>query len=240
MTVKETFIRKGDLLGKPRFHTMAIVEEVISLQEQGYTDEEIVAYLQERGLSPNEIEQALNQSKIKIAVSNQGEDEYTYQSDQAQQGDEQQYPEQSQQYYQPQQEYPPAETISEIVDQLLAEKLKKINESISTLIDFKISIETKMTDINSRLKKVEDQIDNIKDSVIGKIGSYGRQIETVNKEVEAMQESFGKMVNPMIDRARTSQMHHSYHKKAGKSKIKQKQKSGRSSSSKKKIIGTGM
>ena len=213
---------------------MSVVEEVISLQEQGYTDDEIIAYLQERGLSPNEIEQALNQSKIKMAVQNQGE-EYTYQNDQyAQQNENQGY---QQQYTQ---EYLPAETISEIVDQILAEKLKKINEPISILIDFKINIETKITDINSRLKKVEDQIDIIKESVIGKIGSYGKQIDIVNKEVEAMQESFGKMVNPMIDRARTSQMHHSYHKKAGKSKIKQKQKSGRSSSSKKKIIGTGM
>ena len=178
---------------------MSIVDEVISLQEQGYTDEEIAAYLQERGLSPNEIEQALNQSKIKIAVSNQGnQEEYTNQQPEQynqQNGNQQSYESQ-------QQEYTPAETISEIVDQLLSEKLKKINESVSLLADFKINIETKITDINSRLKKVEDQIDSIKDSVIGKIGSYGRQIETVNKEVEAMQESFGKMVNPLTDRAR--------------------------------------
>lgn len=205
---------------------MSVVEEVISLQEQGYTDEEIIAYLQERGLSPNEIEQALNQSKIKIAVS-KNEDEYTYQSPEKQEA--QQYAENQQGYqqgygqqYQSPQEYLPSETISEIVDQLLAEKLKKINESISLLIDFKISIETKMSDINARLKKVEDQTDSIRESVIGKIGGYGRQIEAVNKEIEAVQESFGKMVNPLTDRARASKMHDSYHKKTGKAVKKSK------------------
>lgn len=174
---------------------MSIVEEIISLQEQGYTDEEIISWLQERGLTPNEIEQALNQSKIKTAVTGEEEQEQQYDQQDTDQGYQQEY---QQQY----QEYPPAETISEIVDQLLAEKLKRINESISILIDFKISIETKITDVNSRLKKVEDQLDSIRDSVIGKIGNYGRQIETVNREIEAMQDSFGKMVNPLTERAR--------------------------------------
>src|SRR3989344_4397433 len=36
-------------------------------------------------------------------------------------------------------------------------------------------------------------------SVLEKVGSYGQGIESIKKEMSMMQDSFGKMVNPILD-----------------------------------------
>jgi hypothetical protein len=52
---------------------MGILEQVTTLKNQGLSEEEIISQMQEKGMSPKMINDALNQSKIKSAIS-PGED----------------------------------------------------------------------------------------------------------------------------------------------------------------------
>ena len=56
---------------------MAILDDVIQMQAQGITDEEINKKLRDEGSSPAEINDALNQAKIKMAVSQSPEEQFT-------------------------------------------------------------------------------------------------------------------------------------------------------------------
>ncbi len=48
---------------------MATLDKVIQMQQEGRSDTEIMAGLQNEGISPAEINNAINQAKIKNAVS---------------------------------------------------------------------------------------------------------------------------------------------------------------------------
>jgi len=48
---------------------MAILDQIIQMQQEGKTDTEIMAQLQNQGESPAAINDALNQARVKSAVS---------------------------------------------------------------------------------------------------------------------------------------------------------------------------
>lgn len=225
---------------------MAALEQVMQLKEQGYSEQDIVQYLKDQGVSPKEIYDALGQSTIKSELNresayNQG----TFPASANQQignGDyntssqpipmdysmqpsmmnpkEQQMPEASQeqypgyQYQQPQQGYQDyypeyqssdVETITEIAEQLFEEKNEKLQKQISSLTAFKEETLAEIERINQRLEKIENNFNNLQASIIKRIGEYGEDIKSIAKEMHANQESFSKMLNPIIDNAREVQ-----------------------------------
>jgi len=57
------------------------------------------------------------------------------------------------------------------------------------------------------LKRMEKTIDKLQMAILEKVGSYGRGLESIKKEMIMMQDSFGKMVNPLSELA--ERKHHS-------------------------------
>ena len=53
-----------------------------------------------------------------------------------------------------------------------------------------------------RLKKVEDLMQELQLAILKKIGQYGEDISTISKELQSTQDSFSKLVNPIIDNKR--------------------------------------
>ena len=196
------------------------------MQSQGLSDAEISQKLQEQGANPKEIDDAISQSKIKAAVFDNSNYEQTgqnsiignndmqpsitsqpstqeVQTPQAPQQQEYYYPEQYQQeYYQPQQQGTSPETISEIAEQIVVEKISEIKKTTSNLLDFKTIIDAKVSSIDSRLKKIETTIEKLQSSIIGKVGDFGQAIEDIKSEIYGMEESFSKVINPLVEKGR--------------------------------------
>ena len=205
---------------------MALIETVKQMQSQGLSDAEISQKLQEQGANPKEIDDALNQSRIKAAVfenssyeqngqnaiigNNEMKPSITSQSTEETQAPQQQEyyytPEQypQQEYYQPQQQGASPETISEIAEQIVVEKISEIKKTTSNLLDFKTIIEAKVSSIDSRLKKIETTIEKLQSSIIGKVGDFGQAIEDIKSEIYGMEESFSKVINPLVEKGRHS------------------------------------
>ena len=204
---------------------MALIESVKQMQQQGLSDAEISQKLQEQGANPKEIEDAINQAKIKAAIFDSSNYEQTGQDSvignnkmqpsinsqpsaqevQAPQQQEYYYtPEQypQQEYYQPPQQGASPETISEIAEQIVVEKISEIKKTTSNLIDFKTIIEAKVSSIDSRLKKIESTIEKLQSSIIGKVGDFGQAIEDIKNEMYGMEESFSKVINPLVEKGR--------------------------------------
>lgn len=203
---------------------MTALEQVMQLKNQGMGDEQIINTLQQQGVSPNEINTALSQAQIKNAVTAEqaqaGQEQYApAQTPMTQeiQPTQDQYAQPEAQGYTPQEEYYPQEgydqgyppqqgagfdsdTIIEIAEQVFTEKIKKIEKQLNELNEFKTLTQTKVQNIDERLKKIETMIDKLQITILEKIGSYGQNIESIKKEMGMMQNSFGKMINQVVDK----------------------------------------
>jgi hypothetical protein len=247
---------------------MGVLEQIMELKRTGIPENEIISKLREQGVSPNAITEALNQAKIKSAVSSGGgvknemepsmmgpegaepppkelpteggfsdadltpmpkryqeplpqrggpvsqevsdEEEYVPrpQGESYLNQDQQQYPQdqyQQEQYmpqeYAPQQEYgystgiSDTDTMIEITEQVFSEKIKTIQKQVEDLNEFKVLGQTKIDNISDRLKRIELHIDRLQAAILEKVGSYGRGLEGIKKEMGMMQQSFGKIVS---------------------------------------------
>ena len=93
------------------------------------------------------------------------------------------------------------DTIIEIAEQVFSEKIKKEQKQISSLNEFATLIETRITNDHERLKRIESIIDKLQIAILEKIGSYGKDIESIKNEMGMMQESFEKMVPVLHEKA---------------------------------------
>jgi hypothetical protein len=209
---------------------MGALEQVTQMRREGRTDEEIISKLKEQRVSPKEINEALNHSQIKNAVSDiRGDDppeplpedsqQYSDQSygDYNQTTQEQQnvgydqsqvYNPQPQEYY-PQQSYQgygdtysqqtSTDTIIEVSEQVFEEKSSDIVKKIDSFEEFKSLTQTRLEDLNERVKRIEMLMDKLQAAILEKIGSYGSNLESIKKEMSMMQDSFSKTLSPMVE-----------------------------------------
>ena len=188
---------------------MTALEQINQMRNQGMADEQIISSLQQQGISPNEINQALSQAQIKSAVADDyvpQQDTYTPQQTQGYSTQPQQAPPEEiyQQDYSPQQEgyadYGVAtgnstDTMIEIAGQVFSEKIQKIQKKVDEMNEFKTISQTKIENIDERLKKIEKIIDTMQIKILEKVGNYGRELDKTKKELAMVEDSFGKIVN---------------------------------------------
>jgi len=149
---------------------------------------------------------------IKSAVQNSEEMEPSMLQEQQDQQDQQGFQPSSpapesipgyQDYYQQQQRYQdysqaqPAvssDTISEISEQIVAEKFSIIKTELEKVIDFRNTVETKIQTIDDRLKQIEKIIERLQLSVLQKVGEYITNVDDIKKEVIETQKSIKSLV----------------------------------------------
>ncbi|MEM3112900.1 MAG: hypothetical protein QXI33_00555 [Candidatus Pacearchaeota archaeon] len=94
------------------------------------------------------------------------------------------------------------DTVSEIASQILDEKMVKTNKIIKELTEFKTLIDAKVDRIDERLNKIESIIDQLQLMLIRKATEQEQNIEDIKSEMIEMQRGFGKIINPLVDKAR--------------------------------------
>lgn len=210
---------------------MAILEQIMQMKSQGMADREISTRLQEQGVSPRAIMDALNQSKIKEAVEKETEEEQesfergippqptgsetytpsTYESNERQENyQEPYYSKKSSEEYYPQEGYGESyaperagtDTIIEIAEQVFEEKMKKIEKNLEEIGEFSVIANSKLSNFQERIMKIENMIENLQIKILEKVGSYGQGLDSIRKEMSMMQDSFSKTL-PKIFESKT-------------------------------------
>lgn len=185
---------------------MGILEEINQLQNQGANQSQIISQLQERGYSNKQIQDAFGQAQIKNAVAGEETGIPAPSPDENQMGggyspstqeiDYSQYPQESysgESYQAPQQDYSGgSDVFIDIAEQVFNERIKKIQQQLESLNEFKVMGETKIDNLDTRLRKIEDIIDKLQISILNKVGSYGDTLNSIQKEMGMMQNSFSK------------------------------------------------
>lgn len=201
---------------------MGLLETVNQMKKQGRTDSEIITELQEQGVAPKNIQDALSQSQIKQAISQEEEvtnfpptpeeEEYSPSPQLMPITQEQAFPEQNyngnyeNQNYAPQQYadanygYNPGtgldtDTIIEVSEQVFSEKVKEIQKQIDAMSEFSSLATTKIQNMQERLKRIETTIDKLQLSILDKVGSYGQNLESIKNEMSMIESSFSKLAS---------------------------------------------
>ena len=104
----------------------------------------------------------------------------------------------SQDYYAPQNTLD-TETISEIAEQVAIEKLNEFKKKTGDLVSFKNSIQNNVSDIDERLKRIENSIDKLQQAVIGKIGEFGESNAMIHQDLDNLHGTVSKLMNPLMD-----------------------------------------
>ena len=207
---------------------MGVLEQISQMRNQGMDDENIVRNLQERGIPPKAINDALNQAEIKKAVSDdefeapgpsqQRQSQYVPRTQEMESQYQGQGESQQQEYYPQQQGYADYSqeggidtgTIMEVAEQVFNEKMQKFQKQIKDVADFKELANSKIDSLSERMKRIENMIDRIQVEILEKVGSYGKGVENIQKEMEMMQDSFGKVINPLADRTSSRMQKQNY------------------------------
>ena len=207
---------------------MGALSQIKEMKNKGMEEDQIYQSLQEKGMSPREIQDAFNQEKIKDAViAEEGEKYqemphepieetpvperegsfYVPKTQEIGNSEENYVPQAQEEAYSPQSYgeeqyqgyadgggYENTDTIIEIAEQVFNEQIRKIEKKLDSLSEFATLAQTKLTNNNERIKRIESVMDKLQIAILEKIGSYGKNIESTKKEMEMMQDSFSKVL----------------------------------------------
>ena len=88
-----------------------------------------------------------------------------------------------------------SDTITEISEQVVSEKLFDIRKQLEKNIDIKNTLTAEITHIDERLQRIEKIIDRLQLSILQKVGEYTSSVSDLKKELLETQKSF-KALSP--------------------------------------------
>lgn len=84
------------------------------------------------------------------------------------------------------------DTMIQVAEQVFQEKVKNLQNQLDVLNEFRTIAQTKVENIDERLKRIETTIDKLQIAILDKVGSYGKGLERTKKELAMVQDTFRK------------------------------------------------
>ncbi len=88
----------------------------------------------------------------------------------------------------------------EIAEQVVAEKMKKFQMQLRDAMEFRDIFESRLTDLTERLGRMEKMFDKMQMTVIDKVSNYGENLNLIKREMNMIEDSFAKVINPLMDK----------------------------------------
>ena len=87
----------------------------------------------------------------------------------------------------------------EIAESIIEEKWNEFVDSINRIIEWKDSIETRVTKVEQQLADLRGSFDKLHEGVLGKLGDYDKGISTVTVEIKALEKVFQKILPGFVE-----------------------------------------
>ena len=87
-----------------------------------------------------------------------------------------------------------SDTIAEISEQIVSEKLSDVRRKMEKIISSKTELDAKTESIEERLRRIEKIIDTLQTSILRKVGDYVTNVEDIKKELIETQKTMGKVL----------------------------------------------
>jgi hypothetical protein len=172
------------------------VEQVLTMQRQGMSNNQITQTLQQQGYSPQQVFDAMNQASIKGTVSPAPAEQMPPAEAPMPPGP----PGGPAPPGMPPPPMPPppgaapAEGIEETIEAVVEEKWKEISATISKLNEWKETVDARMTKFEQSMKDIKADMDNLHKAIVSKIGEYDQNLLNVGTEIKAMEKVFSKVL----------------------------------------------
>jgi uncharacterized protein YoxC len=178
--------------------SVAPTDQVLSMRQQGLTNNQIIQNLQRDGYQTNQIFDAMNQADMMTSVQQTPPEQLT--------PEQLSYPGQNttqqETFQQPLEPQPPPvpeagldkESVEEIVEAIIDEKWQDLVKDINKVIEWKNKMESKINHIEQRINDLKDNFDKLHKALISKIGEYDQNILNVGTEIKAMEKVFQKIL----------------------------------------------
>lgn len=192
------------------------VNMVLKMKEQGFSNNQIVQYLQREGYKSHQIFDAINQADMKGGSAlppQEGMVEAPPEQDQMQQMPQQAVseqpmqqempPEMPEQY--PQGYYPYAqqgssrEEVEELVESVVEDKWNELMKSMNKVFEWKDLTEKRIDKIEHSINALKENFESLHQGILGKIGDYEQSISAVGTDVKALEKVFSKILPTLTE-----------------------------------------
>jgi hypothetical protein len=188
----------------------SVVDMVVSMMQQGYSDDDIVAQLQSQGLPPEQIQDAMSQAGM--ATGAPVYDQWGQQGGMppgappgappgppgappgAPAG-----PPGGPPGAGPSGPAPGREQIEEVAESIVQEKWQDLLKDLNKLKEWQTKTDTDLGKIQSDIDNLKQTFDNLHKGVLGKIGEYDKNLSMVGTEIKAMEKVFQKVLPTFTD-----------------------------------------
>lgn len=178
-------------------------EKVISLRDQGFTNDQIMQALQKDGYAADKIGDAMQQADIKKGITKAD----------LERGGPMPNPEMQPGGVPPLVPQPEAPTVSvteeedtatqerieEVAEAIIDERWDELTENIKLIVDWKNKVEARVAQIEANMNAMKDNFDKLHEAVIGKISEYDQNIRGVGTNIKALEQVFQKILPGFVD-----------------------------------------
>ncbi|MFC1741430.1 hypothetical protein ACFL3V_02755 [Nanoarchaeota archaeon] len=185
-------------------------ESILSMRQQGLSNNQIIAALQRQGYNTNQILDAMNQADIRTQTKRPFDQGGNMQDPNVPgapvpgaEGAGMPVPGAAPM---PGEELPPmdmggADTgrIEEVAEAIIEEKWTDLMENINRIVEWKDKTENRLTQMETMMKSIKDDFDKMHTSILDRVGDYDKHISDVGTEVKALEKVFQKVLPGFIE-----------------------------------------
>ncbi|MBN1377570.1 hypothetical protein JW949_04545 [Candidatus Woesearchaeota archaeon] len=202
-----------------------ILNNVSQMKKQGYSNDQIIKFLQDRGYNSQQIFNVLNDFDVNSKNNLQPDEQFT--SPLGEQNTDIPKPSSFPVPHPRQNLYPNSTsnspTTEELVESIIDEKWNEIVEDINKIIDWKNKTEERIAELNQKFEDLKDGFDKLHNSILGKVKEYDSHIQEVGSEVKAMEKVFSRVLPSFTDNVnKLEKISSSISKKSSKKGAKKK------------------
>ena len=170
------------------------VDQVKAMRARGFDNNQIVQALQRNGYSSTQIFDALNQADL-VSGSAMPSEQSSFMQGQpplppSEAGDQ----DAGQDYVDGGGASVTNEEIEELVESVIDEKWNELAKDINKIVEWKNDVDSRIAKIEQRIDGIKDDFDKLHQAIIGKIGDYDKNILEVGAEIKAMEKVFSKVL----------------------------------------------
>ncbi|MCW1296213.1 MAG: hypothetical protein OH319_00845 [Candidatus Parvarchaeota archaeon] len=184
------------------------VQDVISMREQGLSNDQIITQLKSQGYSFSQIRDALAQADLKMSVIAPVPTEHFPVKEEVEAPA---FPQISPLPTEPAAPMPEAapspetfgerslEDIERVLEEIIEEKWKEVGEKLNEFETWKVNFDSKLGAIETRINDLNTRVGNIEQSISARVEEYGKAISDVNVQMQALERVLGKLVPSLSD-----------------------------------------
>ncbi len=171
MAIMDIFKKKEIQPEMPAMQVQEVpLSQVVGMQTQGLTNNQIIQMLQRQGYQPTQIYDALAQAETKRGIEPMI---------------------QEQPQIQERQTHPASETI---VEQIIEEKWQELLKDFGKINEWKELLTSRMDRVEQSMTDVKAELDGLHKAVLSRVGEYDKTLMDVGTEIKAMEKVFQQVL----------------------------------------------